>query len=158
MNNILRIIDAFIIRDILLELVLIILLLWYLYRSLRSINMNRKTGKYWSNYMEYFVQFLFKLEFISISVFLIISSFVLGILEHSIIGCLITKFIVTLGFIAWVVSINIIEVIFTVWYFQKYSSLGKSDVVWVLVKTFITLLFLVAFLYLFYWDVRFLFV
>lgn len=156
--NLLKIVNICIIRDVLLELVLTSLLLSYLYRSLRSINMNRKNKRYWSNYVEYFIQPLFRLQFISLCTFLIICSFVLGVVEHNIVGCLITKFIVTLGFMAWVVSINTIELIFTTWYFQKYSFMGKSDIVWVSVKTFISFVFFIAFLYLLCWDLYFLFV
>lgn len=95
-NKIWFVIDIFIIRDIVLQLVIVFLLFVFLVRIIKDLKEKKLLNRPY--YTDHFFYKFLKLQFLFIIVFLIHAVFLLGVLDHNIMECLITKYIISLAF------------------------------------------------------------
>lgn len=154
-NKIWFVIDIFIIRDIILQLVVVFLLFVFLVRIIKDLKEKKLLNRpYYTD--RFFYKFL-KLQFLFIIVFLIHAVFLLGVLDHNIMECLITKYIISLAFFSWSLLIYSIDLIFTKRYAEDYNNTLNSDNVWNWVKLIITMVFVIYFGWMLIFDILYLF-
>lgn len=151
------IIDKLIVKDLVLQLIILLIFVVYLYWTIKDINirLNKKINRPY--YIDRFFYRFLKLQFIFVIAFLVNAFFVLGVLDHNIMECLITKFILSLGFFAWTSIIYSIELFFTGRYLEDYNNTQNVDNIWNWVKLGVTLVFFSLFFWVFVSDLVYLF-
>lgn len=171
MEKLLFIINEILIKDVVLQLVIVVSLVVFIIQLIKHIKNNRG-NKFisYSNIDNLFYKF-FKLHFIFILIFLLNISFLLGVLNANILECLASKYILALTFFFWSIVIYFIDIIVYNYYIRLSSNdnnvnlnmnkqiyKSKVDFVWTSIKLIISILFMIYFTIGLYLDIINLFI